>query len=86
MHVLISSSVTATGDPPSCQFSMDSIEVTEVAYGRTINTGNYQNVRIDYRAKVKPGQDPVYVMRALKLMAAEEEERVRAEEEGSSGR
>jgi len=53
--------------------------VSEVGFGRTINLGQYENARIEYKAKVKPGQDPMQVMQALKKMANEEEKRVRAE-------
>ena len=44
----------------------EEIQVIEVSYSRTINVGNFENVRIDYRAKVKPGQTHDQVMAALK--------------------
>lgn len=53
--------------------------ITSVTFGRTINVGNFENVRIEYRADVKPGQDAGEVMKALKRIANAEEERVRDE-------
>jgi hypothetical protein len=52
------------------------IDITEVVYGRTINVGNYESVRVEYRARVKEGQTAAAVMAALKKIAAEEEGRV----------
>ncbi len=54
----------------------EEIQVSEVSYGRTINVGNFENVRIDYRAKVKPGQTHDQVMAALKRICRDEENRV----------
>lgn len=56
------------------------IEVVEVAYGRTINTGNFENVRIELRAKVKPGQSYRYVWNAIREMAKAKEKEIRAEQ------
>lgn len=52
------------------------LDIIEVVYGRTINIGNYESVRIEYKARVKEGQTAEKVMEALKKVTAQEEARI----------
>jgi hypothetical protein len=40
--------------------------ITQVAYGRTINVGNYESVRIDLTARVTEDEEWQQVLAALK--------------------
>ena len=42
------------------------IKITKVSYGRTINMGNYESVRIDLTADVPLGEDHQDVIEELK--------------------
>ena len=55
----------------------DPIEVIEITYGRTVNVGNYENVRIDFKARVRENQTPDYVYKALKKLCDEKEKEIR---------
>jgi len=51
------------------------VEITEVSYGKTIPLRQYENVRIDLKAKVKPGQSWRQVLETLRVHVAREEQR-----------
>lgn len=53
------------------------LEITEVLLGRTVNTGNYENVRFDLTAKVRPGQAWQDVYNALAQEVADLEQQMR---------
>lgn len=57
----------------------DPIEIIEITYGRTVNVGNYENVRIDFKARVRANQTPDYVYKALKKMCEEKEAEIRVQ-------
>lgn len=40
--------------------------ITSITYGRTINVGNYESVRIDLTARVDAGEDWHEVLKDLK--------------------
>lgn len=54
-------------------------KIKEVSYGRTINVGEYETVRIEYRADVPDGMDHVEVLDDLKDLLDQEERIVRKE-------
>lgn len=49
------------------------MKITQITYGKTINIGNYQLVRLDFTAEVEPGCDERAVLHVLKQMVASEE-------------
>lgn len=55
------------------------IKITQVTYGRTINVGDYETVRIDLSADVSEGQTYQEVLDALKLAMDKEESLTRKE-------
>jgi hypothetical protein len=59
------------------------VDVTQVSWGKTINIGNYETVRLDLVARVHDGQDWRQVLRALRLLVREQEAKIRPPPEES---
>jgi hypothetical protein len=57
------------------------IKITKITYGRTVNIGNFENVRFDFTAEVPPEEDYRRVLGELKRLADREEARIRREYE-----
>ena len=55
------------------------IQITQVNYGRTINMGNYESVRLDLTAKVNQGEDYKQVLEELKGEILKLEKRTKKE-------
>jgi len=55
------------------------IQITQVNYGRTINMGNYESVRLDLTAKVNQGEDYKEVLEELKGEILKLEKRTKKE-------
>lgn len=53
--------------------------ITQVAYGMTVNVGNYEAVRFDLTASVGPDEDWRTVMAGLRARAEKLRDRARAE-------
>ena len=53
-------------------------DVIQVAWGKTLNIGGYETVRLDITARVNEGEDWREVLRALKLLVREQEQIIRA--------
>lgn len=41
-------------------------QITQITYGKTVNIGNYQSIRVDFTADVEPGENPSDVLIGLK--------------------
>lgn len=48
------------------------MKITHVRYGRTINTGNYENERIEFEAEVQDGETPDGVLTRLRALVGGE--------------
>lgn len=53
-------------------------DITEVSWGKTINIGNFENVRLDLKARVNEGQDWREVLRAIRHIVRDYETAIRA--------
>jgi hypothetical protein len=49
----------------------DSVDVTEVTFGRVFNLGNYETFRVELKATVGPYQTAAEVVAALDAMTVE---------------
>lgn len=52
-------------------------DIIEVAWGKTINIGNFENVRLDLKARVNEGQNWRDVLRAIRLLVRDYETVIR---------
>jgi hypothetical protein len=52
-------------------------DITEVTWGKTINIGNFENVRLDLKARVNEGQDWREVLRAIRHLVRDYEIAIR---------
>jgi len=52
-------------------------DITEVSWGKTIRTGDYENVRLDLTARVNEGQDWREVLRAIRHIVRDYETAIR---------
>lgn len=53
--------------------------ITSVSYGRTVNIGNYENIRFDLTAAVGPDEDWRDVMESLRRKARKLKDRITTE-------
>lgn len=49
------------------------MNITQVSYGKTINIGNYQSIRIEFRADLLPGESLTETIERLKKILDKEE-------------
>jgi len=49
------------------------MNITQVSYGKTINIGNYQSIRIEFRADLLPGESLAETIERLKKILDKEE-------------
>lgn len=54
-------------------------KITEVSYGMTVNTGNYETVRFDLTAQVAPDEDWRDVLDSLRRKSRKLKERIQSE-------
>lgn len=52
-------------------------DITEVSWGKTVNIGNFENVRLDLTARVNTGQDWKEVLRAIRHIVRDYETAIR---------
>lgn len=53
--------------------------ILEIAYGRTINIGNFENVRLEFRVQVPKGTSYEDTLERIKQIADREEAKIRRE-------
>lgn len=58
----------------------DNPDITEITYGKTMNIGRYESVRLDLTARVPAGKSYADVLAKLKRIMVEEEDVIRAEQ------
>lgn len=56
---------------------MDEPDIIQVSWGKTVNIGNYENIRLDLTARVNRGQDWREVLKALRHLVREQEIAIR---------
>lgn len=49
------------------------LKITSVSYGRTVNVGKFESVRLDATADVQTGQTPAEVLETLQAFIGEQE-------------
>jgi len=54
-------------------------KLTQVSYGMTVNTGNYETVRFDLTAQVAPDEDWRDVLESLRRKSRKLKERIQSE-------
>lgn len=54
-------------------------KITQVSYGMTVNTGNYETVRFDLTAQVAPDEDWRDVLDSLRRKAHKLKERIQTD-------
>jgi hypothetical protein len=54
-------------------------KITEVSYGMTVNTGNYETVRFDLTAQVAPDEDWRDVLDSLRRKSRKLKERIQTD-------
>jgi hypothetical protein len=52
---------------------MNEPQIIEVTWGKTVNLGNFENVRLDLKARVNTGQNWREVLAALRELVRREE-------------
>jgi hypothetical protein len=52
------------------------MKITSITYGKTINIGNYQSIRVDFTAQVDEGELPSYVLHELKIRLNADEQTI----------
>ena len=55
-------------------------DITEVSWGKTVNIGNFETVRLDLTARVNEGQDWREVLRAIRHIVRDYETAIRAKQ------
>lgn len=55
------------------------LRITEVSYGMTVNTGNYETVRFDLTAQVAPDEDWRDVLDSLRRKSRKLKERIQTD-------
>ena len=63
----------------SSEKSAPPLKIKDVSYGRTLNVGDYETVRIEFSAAVDPGQSYQEVLDQLKDVMDTEETIIRKE-------
>lgn len=59
-------------------------DITEVSWGKTVNMGNFETVRLDLTARVNDGQDWREVLRAIRHIVRDYEMAIRAKQKPPS--
>lgn len=60
---------------------VQTVDITSVSYGRTVNINNFESVRVDWEARVHEGQTAEGVLELLRQVARREIPRIRANRE-----
>jgi hypothetical protein len=55
------------------------MKIIQISYGKTINIGNYQSIRLEYTASVDPGDLPDKVLEDLKDILTDAENEIKLE-------
>lgn len=55
-------------------------DITEVSWGKTVNIGNFETIRLDITARVNKGQDWREVLRAIRHIVRDYETAIRAKQ------
>ena len=55
-------------------------DITEVSWGKTVNIGNFETVRLDLTARVNEGQDWKEVLRAIRHIVRDYEAAIRSKQ------
>jgi hypothetical protein len=57
---------------------METPDIIQVSWGKTVNIGNFETVRLDLTARVNEGQDWQEVLKALRILVRERELAIKA--------
>lgn len=52
------------------------MKITGISYGKTINIGNYQSIRVEFTASVDPDEYADVVLATLKEVVKQTEEKI----------